>query len=273
MRIINLFVMAACLLLAGCGEFEWLPDNVALKQPSLTKAFDKPTTTIGSPATLTFTITNNAGNPAQSGLGFTDTFPAGTVNTPLGLVIANPPNANTTCGGTISAGGTSTAIAAGDKALTFSGGSIGTGPATCKVTVDVTSNASTSNLNLSFVNGAANISSLAGKLNNTVTDQRLAFSPITQAVINGTLSARDLVVNPNGNPQFLLFIDNTGKGANVTVTLTGKNASGTTVSTTKVPTDPVFVPSLAVGQQLTLSGVTVDQAIVSWQITGINATQ
>ena len=273
MKVTNFLVLSVCLLLAGCGDFEWFPENTLVKLPNLTMAFDQSTSIIGAPVTLTFTITNNAGNPAQSGLGFTNTFPAGTRNSPLGIVVANPPNASSTCGGTISTGGTANPVAAGDTALTFSGGDIGAGPATCKVSVQVTSNASTSNLNQSFINGFANISNLTGQLNNSVSNQQLAFSPVTQANTTGTLSARDLTVNPNGNPQFALFIDNTGSGVSVTVTLTGKDAAGTAVPTVKVPESPVFVASGVTGQQLTLTGVTVDPAVKSWQISSININQ
>jgi len=273
MKIINCFVLSVSLVIAGCGDFEWFPENTSVKQPGLTKAFGAPTAVIGTPVTLTFTITNAAQNPGQSGLGFTDTFPSGTQNTPIGMVIANPPNASTTCGGDIFTGGTTNPVAGGDTALTFRGGAIGAGPATCTVSVQVTSNASTTNLNTSFINGPANISNLTSNLNNNMGNQLLAFSPVTQAVVNGTLSARDLVVSPNGNPQFSLFIDNSGNGATVTVTLTGKGPSGAAATTITVPAAPVFVGSGVVGQQLTLTGVTVDPATKSWQVSSINISQ
>jgi len=274
MRIVSCFVLSVCLVITGCGNFEWFPENTSVKQPGLTKAFGAPTAVIGAPVTLTFTITNATGNPAQSGLGFTDTFPSGTQNTPLGMVVANPPNASSSCGGNIFTGGTTTPVSAGDTALTFSGGAIGAGPATCTVSVQVTSNAATTNLNKSFINGPANISNLANNLNNNMGNQPLAFSPVTQAVVNGTLSARDLVVSPNGNPQFSLFIDNSSpNGATVSVTLTGIGPSGTAATTITVPAAPVFVGSVVVGQQLTLTGVTVDPTIKSWQIASIKVTQ
>jgi hypothetical protein len=273
MKIINCFVLSVSLVIAGCGDFEWFPENTSVKQPGLTKAFGVPTAVIGTPVTLTFTITNAAGNPAQSGLGFTDTFPAGTQNTTIGMVVANPPNESSSCGGNIHAGGTTNPVAAEDTAITFSGGAIGAGPATCTISVQVTSNAATTNLNQSFINGPANISNMTNNLNNNMSNQSLAFSPVTQAVGNGTLSARDLVVNPNGNPQFSLFIDNNGNGATATVTLTGKGPTGAAVTTVTVPATPVFVPSLAVRQQLTLTGVTVDPTVKSWQISSIQVTQ
>lgn len=84
-------------------------DNLPLPSPTLTKAFSVPRIAIGGTANLVFTVTNSAGNPAQSGFGFTDTLTA-----PNGLVLAAAPTA-AQCGGTVS--GT-----AGGSTITFSGG-------------------------------------------------------------------------------------------------------------------------------------------------------
>ena len=45
---------------------------------------------MGGTSTLTFTLTNGAGNPAQAGINFTDTLPAN-------VVVAAAPNVTTTC--------------------------------------------------------------------------------------------------------------------------------------------------------------------------------
>jgi hypothetical protein len=267
MKVINCFVLSIFLFIAGCGNFEWFPADKTAKFPVLTKAFSTASAIIGSPVTLTFTITNALGNPTQTGLGFTDTLPAGTTNSTIGMFVANPPTASTTC-----AGGIISAISAGDTAVTFSGGTIDAGPATCTVTVQVTSNASTTNLNQSFHNNASNIS-VVGNLNNTVTDQLVAFAPVTQAITGGTLSARDLVVSLTGSPQFSLFIDNSStQSANVTVTVIGKDSTGTTVSTVTVPATPVPVSAGATQQQLTLPAGSVSSTAITWQISSINVT-
>jgi len=52
------------------------PQVVTVVQPSLSKAFAPTTIATGGTSTLTFTLTNGAGNPAQTGIGFTDK-PAG----------------------------------------------------------------------------------------------------------------------------------------------------------------------------------------------------
>jgi len=51
------------------------PQVVTVVQPSLSKAFAPTTIATGGTSTLTFTLTNGAGNPAQTGIGFTDNLP------------------------------------------------------------------------------------------------------------------------------------------------------------------------------------------------------
>ena len=62
--------------------------TLTVTQASLTKAFAPATISQGGVSTLTFTLTNGAGNPAQSGIDFTDTLPAN-------VVIAGTPNVTT----------------------------------------------------------------------------------------------------------------------------------------------------------------------------------
>ena len=50
--------------------------TLTVTQASLTKAFAPATISQGGVSTLTFTLANGAGNPAQSGINFTDTLPA-----------------------------------------------------------------------------------------------------------------------------------------------------------------------------------------------------
>jgi uncharacterized repeat protein (TIGR01451 family)/fimbrial isopeptide formation D2 family protein len=94
--------------------------------PSIAKSFSPNPIAVGGTSTLTFTITNPNIATALTGVGFTDSLPAG-------LEVASSPNA------TISAecGSPTFAPSAGDVTLTFSDGSI---PASgvCTVTVDVT---------------------------------------------------------------------------------------------------------------------------------------
>ena len=73
--------------------------------------------------TLTFTITNPNSTLSLTGVGFTDTFPAG-------LEVTATPGTSSSCGGTF-------APNAGDTTLTFSGGTIAAS-GTCTVVVNVT---------------------------------------------------------------------------------------------------------------------------------------
>ena len=91
--------------------------------PGFAKAFSPDTVDPGGVSTLTFTIDNSQANAIAVGsLAFTDAFPDG-------MVVAGPPDAATTCGGTF-------APAASAISLDFSGGSVAAGQS-CTLSVDV----------------------------------------------------------------------------------------------------------------------------------------
>jgi len=158
-------------------------DNLPLPSPTLTKAFSVPRIAIGDTANLVFTVTNSAGNPAQSGFGFTDTLTA-----PNGLVLAAAPTA-AQCGGTVS--GT-----AGGSTITFSGGSLVAGAASCTITVPVThapapTVSASGSCPTSNTNGAANITGLTN-LTNNVSNQCLVVQPrvrLAKQVLPAAVSA------------------------------------------------------------------------------------
>ena len=101
--------------------------------PSFSKVFVPSTIGPGSVATLRFTITNQTASPV-SDLDFTDNLPAG-------VVIANPVNAATLCGGTLSA-------PAGGGSISFSDGGVGAA-GSCTILVDVTSSTAGTHMNVS----------------------------------------------------------------------------------------------------------------------------
>ncbi|MEO7432027.1 MAG: hypothetical protein ABIR62_08380 [Dokdonella sp.] len=91
----------------------------------LAKSFAPGTVFAGGNSRLTITFTRRAGASALTGLSVTDTLPAG-------HVIATPPTASTTCGGTVTA-------TAGSNSVALSGGALGGGASStsCVVQVDV----------------------------------------------------------------------------------------------------------------------------------------
>ena len=102
--------------------------TLTVTQASLTKAFAPATISQGGMSTLTFTLANGAGNPAQSGIDFTDTLPAN-------VIVAATPNVTSSCP---SGTGVVTATA-GSGTITVAGATMSAAQASCTVTVDVTS--------------------------------------------------------------------------------------------------------------------------------------
>ncbi len=98
-------------------------DDLIVLAPSAAKSFSPSTITEGAVSVLTITLANPTASPV-TGVAFTDTYPAGLVNTASA-------SAATTCGGTVTASDNGNSLA-------LSGGTI---PASgsCTVTVNVTS--------------------------------------------------------------------------------------------------------------------------------------
>ncbi|MFK8013269.1 MAG: hypothetical protein AB8B80_14615, partial [Marinicellaceae bacterium] len=98
-----------------------------IEPPVFTKSFDRNTDVINNPNTLTFTVDNSA-NTVDVPVGFIDTMPTG-------LIVANPSNASTTCGGTL------LTATPGTNVINYSGdileyGEVAAG-STCTVSVDI----------------------------------------------------------------------------------------------------------------------------------------
>jgi uncharacterized repeat protein (TIGR01451 family) len=107
----------------GTGTTSNTATLTVVAPPTLSKAFGAATIPLNGTTTLTFTVTNPNGTVGLSGVGFSDTLPAG-------LQVASTPNVSNTCGGTFTP-------AAGNTTLTFSGGSVLAG-GSCTVAVDIT---------------------------------------------------------------------------------------------------------------------------------------
>ncbi len=122
-------------------------DTLNVRGTILTKTFSPATITAGGISTLTFNIANGAGNPAQTGLSFTDTLPAG-------VAIVGPVTA-LQCDGAVSSSGPTN--------ISFTGGSMALGTSSCVVSVDVTAP-----LGGVYTNGSGNMSGLSVGMTNSV---------------------------------------------------------------------------------------------------------
>ena len=124
---------------------------------TISKAFGAAHLSVGLTTSLRFTITNPPGNPALTGLSFSDVLPNG-------LVFSGTP-ASAQCGGTISLSNAST--------LNFSGGTLGAGLSTCTIDAAVKSDGTvTGKLNnlSSAVTADGGLSSVAGASANLQVD-------------------------------------------------------------------------------------------------------
>ncbi|MFN0111021.1 MAG: hypothetical protein ACKVZH_19345, partial [Blastocatellia bacterium] len=183
---------------------DFFVDNVVIDggcpppSPTLTKAFSPTSINAGSNSTLTFTIANSAGNPAQSGINFTDTFPAN-------LKVAGTPGVVSSCGGAVTA-------SAGSGSVSLSGGTMSGGMGSCTISVNVTSMVPGSN-----INGAGNISGL-GNLLNGVTNQTLTVTVNADVSITKTNSTG--IVTSGSTTTYSIVATNNGPG----------NANGAVIS-------------------------------------------
>jgi large repetitive protein len=156
--------------------------------PSIAKAFNPTTVVLNGITSLTFTITNPAANAvAETGVAFTDTFPAG-------IVVATPNGLTNTCGGTATA-------TAGSGSVSLTGGTAASS-STCTMTVNVTATASGQ-----FTNTTGSVSATNGGTGNTASaNLTVASAPaITKAFgaasvsLNGTTTLTFNITNPNTN--------------------------------------------------------------------------
>jgi uncharacterized repeat protein (TIGR01451 family) len=168
---------------------------------TLTKSFSP--TTIGAAGTtvLTFTVTNPAGSPALSNIGFTDTLPSG-------LVVGNPPAVGGTCANAAAA----TIATAGTNTIAVTNLQVPAGASSCTVAVNVTNAAGQFNADCTgnpaaFTNTAANLSAVANVLNSAqpsclvVVGQTLTKSFLPTTInAGGTTVLTFTVTNPAGSP-------------------------------------------------------------------------
>lgn len=212
-------MLLATAMLSGCGDVQWFPDNsssdnpISTTSPTLIKSYNPAAVLTGGETTLTFTIINATGNPAQTGLGFTDQLATG-----LTVTAATPQ-----CGGTVTTSGSQ---------IVFSGGQLAVGTANCNIAVNVT--AATDG---SYTNKATDITGLAGGLVNGVTNQKLTVYPA--AATSGTVTVSNLQANgvaSGGNIEYTFTLDGINTGATdagITIDVIGVDSTGADITTTE----------------------------------------
>jgi hypothetical protein len=180
-------------------------DTFNVRAVTLTKAFNPATISVNAASVLTFSLTNGLGNPSQGGttpvnnlLAFTETLPAG-------VVVASAPAA-TQCNGTVAA-------TVGTGVITFGGGTLSLGQASCSIVVSVTSAAAGSYNNL-----PANVTGFGSNILNNATATLTVGSPSlvflkTVTVLNDPTNG---ITNPKNIPGaevlYTLRVTNTGNG-------------------------------------------------------------
>jgi hypothetical protein len=180
--------------------------------PTVSKAFNPGSVSVGAPSTLTITLGNTDAAPATLTAPLTDAFPAG-------LVVATPGNAQTTCVGSVSA------VDGGDS-VTLDTGSAIPPNATCTVTVDVVANASSGYDNTIAI---GDLQTSVGN-NAVAASATLTVTPIPPTVTK-SFNPATVVVNTPSTLTITLANANAG-AANLTAALTDALPGGLVVAAT-----------------------------------------
>ena len=180
-------------------------DTFNVRAVTLTKAFTPTTVAVNAASLLTFSFTNGVGNPAQGGAAPVNNLLAFTETLPAALVVASTPAA-TQCNGTVAA-------TVGTGVITFSGGTLSLGQASCAILVNVMSAAAGTYNNL-----PANVTGFGTNIINNATATLTVGTPSliflkTVAVLNDPVNG---VTNPKNIPGaevlYTLRVTNTGPG-------------------------------------------------------------
>jgi len=240
--------------------------------PTISKAFGASTIPLNGSTTLTFTLTNPAANTvALTGVGFSDSLPAG-------LVVSTPNGLNATCSGT------STAVA-GSGTVTLTGATLATG-ASCTVVVNVTGTTlgvkNNTSAAVTSTNGGTGLTASASvTVANTVTIAK-AFGAAT-IVQNGSTSLTFTITNPNANlaltgvtftdtlPSGLVVATPNGLSSSCAGTVTATAGSGT-ISLTGGTLAAAANCTIAVNVTGTTPGVKNNSVTVSSTETGTGTT-
>jgi uncharacterized repeat protein (TIGR01451 family) len=237
-----------------CSTTWGFVDGLSLNPlPDLSKSLNPSTIIDGSSATYTWTIDNTQLNSTTAaGISFTDSLPGS-------IIVANPPNAITTCGGSISA-------VAGSNSVSVNSLSVASN-SSCTVSVDVTNvsgnlNASCATNPVAFTNTSGNITALLGAIN-TLTPQCLVVNaniPVADISTTKTLDSSG-PFTVGDTLQYTLVVSNTGPdtATNVTVDDIPSNLVINSVSSPNCSSFPCTIPSLSNGATETITVQTTIQ--------------
>lgn len=237
----------AWLLCSLLGFVATAAQAVHLPAPTVEKAFSPTLVAVGGTSRMTITLTNN-NSAAITAVQFTDSYPNGMANTPVGTVVAD-----NTCGGTVTAdpGGLSAAL------------SNGTIPAqgSCEVVVNVNGTAAGAGLVLTNHTGPVFSANAFGGVEATA-DLSVSTVPLMQAptvmmtalpasiTVGGVGSMFVVLTNPN-----IFDITDAQFTINYPTPLHIVNAPGGAI----IDEDTCAVVALAVGggSSLTITGATI----------------
>ena len=178
--------------------------------PTITKSFAPTSIAVGGTSTLSFTITNPNASTAFTGVGFSDTFPAG-------VVISTPNGLTGSCGA-----GTFTAVA-GNGNFILSGGTI---PASGSCTFSVSVTGNTAGTKVNTTNAVTSVEGGTG-LTATATLTVAAVAPPTISKVFGTGN-----IPANGTTTLSFTINNPNAATAVTgISFTDTFPAGLVVST------------------------------------------
>ncbi len=205
---------------------------------TLTKSWSTSAVVVGTNTNLIFTLTNGTGNPAQSGIAFTESLPSSLQFTTATPVITYGAG----CSG-------STAVTQGTPdTIAFSNVAMANGTAACTITVAVVTmrpgqtNASCALSPSAFTNSGTNLTSL-NNVNSGVTAQCVVVNAATPTLnkafsanlyVGGTTVLTYTVSQPSANPaQTFSFTDTLPAGLVLAATpaVGGTCTAGTTTAT------------------------------------------
>ena len=255
--------------LLGLAAFSMVPTAAA---QTLDKALSPTSIADGATTVLTFTVTNPAGAPAASNVGFVDALPPA-------LRVANPPNVGGTCANAAAA----TIATVGAGTITTTNLQVPAGASTCTVTVNLTNvsgqvNASCAGNPAAFTNSAGNVtvSNVVNGVNascltvlSTTPTLAKSFSP-TIIADGGTTTLTFTVAAPAGAPAMsnVGFVDVLPSGLRVAnpPDIGGTCANAAAATTATAGTGTITTAGLQVPAGASTCTVTVNVTNVAGQL-------